>query len=170
MSFPPAEAITTFPLGSILEIAAQFEGKHACYSLVPISDVSALLDAVNKDDAMYNDGWPDAYMTLAPVYDFTGKTLSDIVDYHVKFTAKQSREQMYEDSIDSGIFVVAIHEDYNKHGVLVVNLFYQNYGNEEYVAAVARCPLDAKCQQNEELMMSALAWCVNIGVSNMGMQ
>jgi len=167
MSFAPPEAITTFPTRTNTKDIAPFEGKFACYSLVPLPDPAALLDAVNKDDAMYNDGWPDAYMMLPPKYDFTGEYLSDIVDYHVQLTAKQSQEQEYEDSIASTIFVVAIHEDYNKHGVLVVDLQYQSYSDNVYVAAVARCALDAKGQQSDKDVISALAWCVNIEVGNM---
>lgn len=169
MPFPPPEAITTFPRRINTRDTAQFDGKFACYSLVPISDTSALLDAINKDDDMYNDGWPDAYMMLPPQYDFTGKTLSDIVDYHVQLTSEQSKEQAYEDSIDSIIFVVAIHEDYDRHGLLVVVLHYLNYSDDVYVAAVARCALDAKCKQTEEFTISAVSWCVNIAISNMGM-
>jgi len=167
MSFPSPDAITAFPKRIEPKTASRFEGKFACYSLVPICDIAAFLKAANQDDVLYDGGWPDAYLTLPPKYDFRGRSMADIVDYHVKFTSEQSSVEEYENLIDSTIFVVAIHEDYDKHGVLVVDLTHMSLDTEEHIAAVARCPLDAMCRQNDSLV-SAIAWCVNISISNMG--
>jgi hypothetical protein len=63
---------------------------------------------------------------------------------------------------------VAIHEDVLQHGVLLVDLSYQFFDDQESTPAVARCPVEQDgLDPNTEI--SAISWAVNLQIANMDM-
>jgi hypothetical protein len=169
MPFPPANAITTFPDRVRYTDDVRVDGKFACYSLVPLKHEATFLKAVNEDRYVYVDGGTTEYIAFAPKWNFTGNTLGDILDYHLELMKIQSDgpKKSYEECFDSSLFIVAIHEDCEKHGVLFVSLTYQFYDDFEHVPIAIRCGIDAMCKKHDEYLASAVCWCVNIEVGNM---
>jgi len=162
MSFPSAAAIKAFPkLINIDMDSTRGMGNFALYSLVPLSDLDNVLRLVNEDQ---DDILEDDYVVFAPDYDFSNKTLDDIVAYHQILTKGTYDDK---DRLDYGNLIVAIHDDVVKHGVLVVDIVYEWYDDVEGVPALARCPVAAGCVDDNDI--SAVSWCVNLQISNMGM-
>lgn len=162
MSFPSAAAIKAFPkLINIDMESTRGSGNFVLYSLVPLSDPDAFLRLVNEDQ----DGiLEDDYVVFAPDYDFSNKTLDDIVSYHQVLTKGTHDDK---DRLDYGDFIVAIHDDVAKHGVLVIDMVYEFYDDVEAVPALARCPVAAGCVDENDI--SAVSWCVNLQIGNMSM-
>lgn len=179
--FPSAEDITSFPKLVDIKHDDPYQGEEgfAVYTLVPLSatDVESFLRDTNKDDELTDD-----YLFLAPEYDFSGKTLESIVTYHANLVVSQRRaaataaaagksspdaENVQQLQVmDRTLFVVIVHSDYKKHGVLLINTIYENYDNEIAVPAVARCPV--LMDPEDENVVNAIGWCVNISIANMG--
>lgn len=163
MPFPPPEAITAFPkLVPIDMESTRGLGSFALYTLVPISDMPSFLTAVNTDSDLEED-----YVVLPPRHDFSGRTLADIMEYHLAHT----RDAKNREDFDYGNFMVAIHEDVRKHGVLVVTVIYENFSDTEAVPMLARCPVASfeGHEEPEDDLITALSWLCNLQIGNMGM-
>ena len=159
-SFPPAESITSCPKLVNIEMSKTGElDPFALYTLVKLGDPKKFRDAVLQDDDM-DDELSDQ-VQFPPTYDFTGKTLKDVVDYH--FSLSKDKEAKF----DYTHFIVAIHKNYDKHGVLVVDLLNEYYDDFEAVPGIARAPLQSEREEYED-QISAFAWCVNLQIANMG--
>lgn len=168
MSFPPASSLISMPGTLSINTNEQTNdlGNFAVYTLVPLPDKKAFLQALNEDDILDED---QAF--FAPTYNFSGKTLADICDYHFnELMPKQRREEAEggRGRFASGPFLVAVHEDILQHGVLLVDPTYQCFGGNECAPAVARCPV-AQEGQDPNLEISAISWAVNLQIANMDM-
>lgn len=165
MPFPEAAAITAFPkLVPIDMKSTSGTGSFAVYTLVPIPDMPSFLAKVNKDDILESQ---EDNVVLPPRYDFSGGTLADIMEYHIALTSSPENIAADLDGIDYGNYLVAIHEDCATHGVLVVDIVYEYYSDIEAVPNLARAPVDHG--NDHENIVSAVAWCVNLSIANMGM-
>lgn len=162
MAFPSSTAITAFP--KIVDIdmdSTRGMGNFALYTLVPLSDRSTFLRLINQTE---DDDFDDDYVVYPPHYDFSGRTLADIITYHQQLTTGTNDDK---DRLDYGQFIVAIHDDVVKHGVLVVEMLYEFYDDQQAVPALARCPVvEGSADENE---ICAVSWCINLQISNMGM-
>ena len=182
--FPSAEAITAFPkLVDIKRDQPPYQGEEsfAVYTLVPLSatDTASFLHDANKDDEL-----TDQYLFLAPEYDFSNRTLSDVATYHAALVSSQRRAAaaIAEEAsakakpdaddvqrpvvMDRTLYVVIVHKDYLQHGVLLINTMYENYDSQIAVPAVARCPV--LLDPEDDGVVNAIGWCVNLSISNMG--
>jgi len=179
--FPAAEAITSFPkLVDISHDPPPYQGVEvfAIYSLVPLSPpcIAEFLRDVNEDDIL-----TDQQLFLAPKYDFSTKTLFDIVTYHAALVSSQraaaaaatGRSDPPNPDIapqpqvmDRTLFVVIVHADYKRHGVLLINTMYEWYDDQIAVPAIARCPV--LLDPEDENVVNAIGWCVNLQIANMG--
>lgn len=163
MPFPRIEAITSLPVLINIEMErTRGMGNFALYTLVPLDDSEAFLTAVARDDNM-PDGMEDS-LGFPPEYDFSGQTLADVVKYHQNLGPNSSRR----DDFDYDHLIVAIHEDYNKHGVLIVSLVNENYSDTGAVPMLARSPLQSNLPEYADTI-TAFSWCVNLQIANMGM-
>ncbi|KAI5271998.1 hypothetical protein E4T47_04709 [Aureobasidium subglaciale] len=115
---------------------------YAAYSLVPLDDDGRqeLLNDLNTGEMTTNN------TRVAPQFDFAGRTLRDVYDYHL-----QAREE--HDNIHPHFFIVADQEDWRTEGVLVVCLYVDRSTGEvgdresledvfEWVVGVMRCGVD----------------------------
>jgi len=180
--FSVAEAITSFPkLVDIKPNEPSYQGVEvfAVYTLVPLSApcIAELLRDVNEDDIL-----TDQQLFLAPEYDFSDKTLSDVVTYHAGLVSSQrlaaavatgksdppdsSNQAPRPQVMDRTLFVVIVHANYKHHGVLVVNTMYEWYDDQIAVPAIARCPV--LLDPEDENVVNAIGWCVNLQIANMG--
>lgn len=85
--------------------------KLAVYTLVDLANngIRGLIKSLeNNDDKLRGACCP------APKYDFDGGSLHEVYDYHLKFAT--------ENSLHPTLFIVAHNQDYEKKGVLLVNL------------------------------------------------
>jgi len=161
MSFPSSTAITAFP--KIVDIdmdSTRGMGNFALYTLVPLDDPPAFLDLVNQTEYDITD---DDYVVYPPDYDFSGRTLADIMTYHQQLTTGTNDDR---DRLDYGQFIVAIHDDVVKHGLLVVEMLYEFYDDQQAVPALARAPVVAGVADENEIC--AVSWCINLQIANMG--
>ena len=59
---------------------------------------------------------------------------------------------------------MAVHEDYMKHGELVVQLVHEYWTKDEAIPEVARCPLQGDNPEFPDAI-PPLSWCVNFKVA-----
>ena len=158
MSFPSEEAIKAFPklVSPNMGLTMDME-KFALYTLVPLSDPATFLRLVNENDVL------EDYVVFAPDHDFSDRTLADVVAYHRELTQGTHNDK----SIDNANFIVAVHDDVVKHGVLVIDMVYEFYDNITAVPALARCPVYAGAGDENDI--DAVSWCVNLQIGNMSM-
>lgn len=138
-------------------------GNFALYTLVPLSNPTEFLRLVNENED-YMPEVDNDYVVFPPVYDFSGRTLADIMTYHLQLTTGTHEDR---DRLDYGNFIVAVHDDVVKHGVLVVDVVYEFYDNVEVVSMLARCPVVRGASDANEIC--AVSWCINLQIANMGM-
>ena len=115
--------------------------KIAVYTLVGLGEDGSdgLVKALENDDGNLRNA-----ASLPPRYDFAGRSLRDVYDYHLQL----GREQTHHPTL----FIVAYVEDYQKNGVLVVELDTD-----------LKCSVDT-CRRKTA---DALLDCVNLEISNM---
>jgi hypothetical protein len=115
--------------------------KVAVYTLVDLdrNGIHGLLKAIeNNDDELH-----DAY-GLPPKHDFKGAALKDVYDYHLELGTKHSHHPT--------LFIVAQHQDFEKNGVLLVNL------DTDLKCSVDTCRIKAS---------EALTAAINLMIANM---
>lgn len=85
--------------------------KLAVYTLVDLgeADINSLLKALENKNKTVRGAY-----CLPSKYNFTGASLKDVYDYHLQL----GTDKGYHPTL----FIVAQHEDYEKNGVLLVNL------------------------------------------------
>lgn len=114
----------------------------AVYTLVGLGQdgIQGLLKALtNNDDDMFTHDY-----RLPPKYDFKGAPLKDVYDYHLKLASSKTHHPT--------LFVVAYDQNYEKNGVLLVDL-----------------DIDLKCTVDtcRIKVSEALSATMNIMISNM---
>lgn len=169
MSFPPAEALTSIPkiVRSDRNKSSNDLGNFPVYTLVPLSDEDAFLKAVNEDDIMNYQ-----QVFFPPVYDFSGKTLADILNYHLEElmpAQKREEENGGRGKFTIDPFLVAIHDDYMQYGVLLINMFYEYYDDTQAAPAICRAPVQVPGEDHNQDIISAVSWCANLAIANMDM-
>lgn len=130
----------------------------AVYTLVPLEQPQEFFEAVRLDKDM-NEDPNEAPVALAPKYDFSNSTFAELFDYHLDLTSKDA-------TFDYSNFIVAVHEDYAKHGVFVVCLLNEYYDDITAVPTLARATLSCHTPPPDE-NITAVAWCINFQVANM---
>ncbi|KAK3987382.1 hypothetical protein QBC44DRAFT_331669 [Cladorrhinum sp. PSN332] len=102
----------------------------ALYTLVDMTP-EALLELQTMCESEYADcGYeftPGSNVTPAPRSHFVGEPLRAVIDYHVQM----NQEHADDLKLDAIWFIVAFHQDWNKHGVLLVTLDAGYCGDEE---------------------------------------
>ena len=85
--------------------------KIAVYTLVDLDedDINALINFIQNDDETLEN-----VTCLPPKYNFTDGSLRDVYGYHLKLDKQRS--------LHPTLLIVAHHQDYEKNGVLLVNL------------------------------------------------
>lgn len=174
MPFPPPKALTA--LAKLIELkpspsSNSGSGNFALYTLVPVEDASSFCAAANRDEILGDS----SMVALAPQYDFTGRTLLDIWDYHRSLTDSPSDSDGGTSQFDGDYFIVGIHENYYEHGVLIVAYEpYQDSDNcEEGVPFVGRCLAEKEDQDygdgDYEYGLTAVSTLANLQIGNVSM-
>lgn len=120
--------------------------KYPIYSVVPLD--SAGLRRLEHDVNTLEDSTGNSF--LAPQADFSGRSLRNIYDYHVKM-----REEDF--GIHPLYFIVADQEDWINKGVLVV-LLMVGTDSPEHVVGVSRCSISNADLYGANLDVGNLDW------------